>query len=198
MPNYADGKIYKIICDESDLIYIGSTCQTLANRLSQHKNKSNFKCCSKELFKLGNCSIVLIEKFPCKDKDELHAREQYYIDQFKDKCINKQKASTGIKAESRKDYAEQYEQQYTETRILKYEENRNEILQKAKKYYEENKDIIKERISKYKEQNKDKINQKMKQKLICECSGQYLRMNKARHEKTQKHIAFIESNKMTE
>jgi hypothetical protein len=37
MPNYQDGKIYKIICNITDECYIGSTCElTVARRLAGH------------------------------------------------------------------------------------------------------------------------------------------------------------------
>ena len=37
MPNYQDGKIYKIVCNITDECYIGSTIEpTLARRLAGH------------------------------------------------------------------------------------------------------------------------------------------------------------------
>ena len=44
MVNYEKGKIYKIVCNTTGEIYIGSTTkQTLAQRLSQHV--SQYKRC---------------------------------------------------------------------------------------------------------------------------------------------------------
>jgi len=37
MPDFKQGKIYKIVDITSDKTYVGSTCQTLENRLSGHK-----------------------------------------------------------------------------------------------------------------------------------------------------------------
>ena len=37
MVNYNLGKNYKIVCDESDFVYIGSTCQLLSKRWYHHK-----------------------------------------------------------------------------------------------------------------------------------------------------------------
>jgi hypothetical protein len=34
---YKDGKIYKIVSDKTDMVYIGSTIQTLIKRLCRHK-----------------------------------------------------------------------------------------------------------------------------------------------------------------
>ena len=58
MPNYLLSKIYRLVCDDENLIYYGSTTQLyLASRLSGHKqsylNKVN-SCESKRLYDVGN------------------------------------------------------------------------------------------------------------------------------------------------
>ena len=36
MPDYSKGKIYKIVCNVTGLVYVGSTCEpTLARRLAK-------------------------------------------------------------------------------------------------------------------------------------------------------------------
>ena len=110
--NYKLGKIYKLCSNKTDKIYIGSTAQKyLSTRLARHKQyikewmngKHNYVT-SFEMFKFDDVKIILIESYPCDNKDQLHAREQYWIDQNKDICINHQKAFTGIS--SRLSYAE--------------------------------------------------------------------------------------------
>ena len=84
MTHYSKGKIYKICCDAADEIYIGSTTQPLHKRWFCHKNSKSlgYTYSSIALFDKGNCGIVLIENnFPCQDKNELHARERYWIEQ---------------------------------------------------------------------------------------------------------------------
>lgn len=44
---------------------------------------------SYKLIELGDIDIILLENYPCKDKNELHARERYYIEQYKDSIVNK-------------------------------------------------------------------------------------------------------------
>ena len=97
--NYKNGKIYKIESHLGDKIYIGSTIkQYLSQRFVNHR--SDFKMWQNEkiprrvnsfiLFEeygVENCEIVLIESFPCNSKDELHAREAYYIKTMA--CVNK-------------------------------------------------------------------------------------------------------------
>lgn len=102
MVNYQNGKIYKIITSKSDDIYIGSTASpTLAIRLAQHiysykywKNGTSGNCSSYDLFeKYGSetCSIILIETYPCKSRDELRMREEYHRKKY-DTSINIYKA----------------------------------------------------------------------------------------------------------
>lgn len=86
MPNYADGKIYKIICLTTGLIYVGSTCQPLCKRLAGHRAKTN-RARSKKIIEAGNYIIVLIENFPCENIEQLNAREYEVISSTT--CINR-------------------------------------------------------------------------------------------------------------
>ena len=93
MVNYQLGKIYKIV--SGDLTYIGSTCEpTLARRMAGHKTRYDSWKAGKTRFvtsfkviENGNAEIILIETFPCNTKDELHARERYFIENTI--CVNK-------------------------------------------------------------------------------------------------------------
>ena len=40
MPNYSEGKIYKVVNSINSLIYIGSTCQRLCIRMADHRRKA--------------------------------------------------------------------------------------------------------------------------------------------------------------
>ena len=93
--DYSLGKIYKIVSDQTDDIYIGSTCQKLLSmRLAGHKlsyarwlgGKHNY-ISSFEILKYDDCKIILIESYPCNDKNELLSRERYWVENTK--CINK-------------------------------------------------------------------------------------------------------------
>ena len=144
MKDYSKGKIYFIESNQSDKIYIGSTTSpTLAIRMSKHRN--DYKrylegltryVTSFELLKFDDARIYLIEKYPCKDIDELNAREGYWQREFWTQCHNKNLAGRG-----RKQY---------------YEDNKVIIAEKNKKYREENKDAIKEMKSQDYIKNKEK------------------------------------------
>ena len=76
---YNNSKIYKLINNISDLFYIGSTTKKLSQRLLVHKSLSN-NTMSKTLFSNDAIvSIVLLENYPCNNKNELKLKEIEYI-----------------------------------------------------------------------------------------------------------------------
>jgi predicted lipase len=115
MVNYGNGKIYKLVSNESMMYYIGSTTKEyLCQRMVQHKGDfakwqrgtKNY-ITAYEILKYDDAKIVLVENFPCKSKDELLAREQYYLDQFKQQLVNDVNAK-GLNMQRYKDYNKQY------------------------------------------------------------------------------------------
>jgi hypothetical protein len=78
--NYKDGKIYDLVF-EGNVIYRGSTIQTLENRLKGHRSSSSHGRLSDYIKKVGpqNVDIRLVELYPCKNKGELLTRERYLI-----------------------------------------------------------------------------------------------------------------------
>ncbi len=197
---YARGKIYKIVSDNCDEIYIGSTCEpTLARRLAGHVGhyklylKGNFGFTSSfEILEKGNYSIVLIREYPCETKEQLYAKERHYIEKYKNVCVNKRKGVGMILELGCKEYWKRYREDKRETissQMKKYyEENNKQIKKQHKKYYEENSDIILEKRKIYREKNSDKIREHNNQKMRCKsCGSIYTRRNKQQHRKTQKH-----------
>jgi hypothetical protein len=97
MLDYGKGKIYKIVCNITGLIYIGSTCEPrLPRRLAKHvgnykeylAQKRNFVT-SFKILENGDYDIVLIEDVKCENRDQLFQRERYYQDLIPN--VNKQK-----------------------------------------------------------------------------------------------------------
>ena len=92
--DYSQGKIYKIVCNKTGLLYIGSTCRSLEDRLKEHAynsksylNKKNNIFISSIFVTYNNdYNIELIEHFPCANRKELQKKEYYYIDNIE--CIN--------------------------------------------------------------------------------------------------------------
>ena len=87
MPDYSNGKIYKIYSTKNpNMIYIGSTTQTLKQRLSQHITED---CCEIIFDKYGveTCVIELLQDYPCNTKQELERLECYWIKADRDYTI---------------------------------------------------------------------------------------------------------------
>jgi len=94
--DYNNGKIYKIVCNITGKIYVGSTTkQYLSQRLTWHRNdyrrylKNNnlYITTSYQVLENGSFNIILLENVPCSNRDELRARERYYIETLD--CVNK-------------------------------------------------------------------------------------------------------------
>jgi hypothetical protein len=109
---YSNAKVYKLVC--CDLTYYGSTIQPLYKRKSDHKMKfqlwKNDKyhfVSSFILLEVGEPDIILVESLRCKNKEELHARERFYIEN--NECVNKQ-----IPNRNKTEYMKQYQQEKKE------------------------------------------------------------------------------------
>ena len=128
--DYKNGKIYQILNNVNDDIYVGSTCQALSKRMYQHRSTCNNSYDAKaKLYQLmreigqDNFYIELIETYPCNSKEELNAKEGYYI---------RERATLNMAIAGRK--PKQYK-----------EENKEHIKQTNKQYRENNKEHILEK-----------------------------------------------------
>jgi hypothetical protein len=178
MPNYQNGKIYKIVNTEGTLTYIGSTCQSLAQRKAKHhesykywKNGITNYVTAFKLFDDDEegCQIVLLEAFPCNNRNELEKRERYYIEN--NNCVNKIRP--------------------TRTKQEWIEENKEKHQQYQKQYREDNKDKNREYQKQYRADNNVEIQQFKNDKHKCECGGNYTTSHKAKHIKTFKHLNYL-------
>ena len=143
--DYSKGKIYCIKNDVNDDIYIGSTTQPLCKRMAKHRSSINAKKSENILFyqlmrELGTEAfrIELIEDFSCENREQLQAREGYYIKKLG--TLNK-RVESRTKKEYYQDYKETILQQQKEYR----EDNKEQIQEYRKDYYEKNKEYIKEK-----------------------------------------------------
>ena len=84
---YKNGKIYKLVCNITNEIYIGSTIDTLNRRLTNHKVKPKRPCMSRQILDRGDYKIELIKDYPCNNEEELKWEERKHIDN--NICINK-------------------------------------------------------------------------------------------------------------
>ena len=215
MPDYANGKIYKIepLNGEEGFTYIGSTTKkTLAERMTKHR--SSYKLWKEgakyyissfilfEMFDLENCRIYLIENFPCNSIDELRAREGHYIKTVK--CVNKCVAGR-TKSEYAKDnekkYKEYHEKYRNDHKLEKkeymkqyYKDNVEEKKQKSKEYREAHQDKYKEYLKDYHQKHKEARSEKNKlNKFECTCGTTCRMSDRSSHLKSIKHQNYLEN-----
>ena len=124
MADYSQGKIYKIECNITTDVYFGSTTDKyLSSRVSKHKNSRN--CSAIKIIDRGNFTCKIIEHYPCKSRQELEARERWWIEN--NVCINKKIP--------------------TRTYNEWYEHNKEHRNQQCKEYYQNNKHKLQEKIT---------------------------------------------------
>ena len=197
-------QIYRIKSLQTDKIYIGSTKNTLKNRLSQHKRtykiwvKDNTKkyLTSFEILKFNDYVIELIETCVFIDNAEKLKKEGYYIKLNIEICVNKviagrtkteyYESNKDQIIEKSKQYKEANKEQLAEAKKQYYELNKDQIIEKNKQYYVLNKDRKSEENKQYYELNKDQIIEKSKQykeankEQLAEAKKQYYELNKDR------------------
>lgn len=194
------GRVYKIIVQEGNECYVGSTFNTLRDRFGKHKGlykKSANKCSVSKLFdKYGvdKCKIILIKEYEVEDRKHLEAYETLWICKLKSinmvmpfsnkireirnmrKKEHYQKNKESIN-ESRKDYRKEY-----------YENNKEKHHKLTKEWYENNKEKHHELSKKHYEKNKEKINAKRGEKIPCESCGKIMRRDSISKHKKRFHL----------
>ncbi len=121
-------KIYKIVDNTNDNVYIGITTQNLHTRLSHHKH--NLKCMSREIIKNGDYNILLIEETDDK------TRERYYIENID--CINKY-----IPGQTKQEYYVKNKNKINEYNNIWYKNNKEKKQIKNKEWIKNNTDKVK-------------------------------------------------------
>lgn len=167
MPDYQNGKIYRIVCNVTGKQYIGSTTLSLSQRLAQHvqdytkfcKNQSKYRyITSIEVIKNQDYDIILLEECKCDNKEQLHKRERYYIES--NICVNR-----NVPQQTKKEWD------------IK---NRLHIQQ----YRRANGKM-------YRNAHIEQIQHNANRQCNCMCGSHYTHSNKARHLNSPIHKAFM-------
>lgn len=148
MPDYSQGKIYKITSKEGNISYVGSTTYFyLSQRWGQHRilykkwmeGKHNF-CTSYYVLGFPDSEIELLEEFPCKNIAELNRQEGVWQRRTPN-CVNRTMAGRTKKeyfADNREKLNQRSNEKYHADPSIKqayYQKNRDAILSKAKQRY---------------------------------------------------------------
>ena len=174
---YQQGKIYKIVCNITGEVYIGSTIEILNRRLTNHKVKPKRPCMSKQILDRGDYKIELIKDYPCNSEEELKWEERKHIDN--NICINKY--SPIITEEEKIERKSIAHKNW-------YNKHKQSVLDKIKEDRKNNPEKYRQRDKNKYEKNKEKL----KEKITCECGAIVRRGGIAEHKKTMKHIKLME------
>lgn len=162
--DYQLAKIYKITAPTSNEVYIGSTTKRyLSSRLAVHRTLfSNWKECKQEMYsssyvlfeKYGkeNCTIQLIEDFPCSSKMELLEREQYHLERhpnavnvnraFKYRVRDVQNQNKPFSDEEIDKMKKEYTRNYMRTYFQNNDSKRLKNIENVKKKYHLQKEFL--------------------------------------------------------
>ena len=173
MVNYSNGKIYKLINNVDNEIYVGSTVVPLSKRKGSHVEKSRrfpLRKIYKHLLKIGwnNISIILVESYSCKNKDELTAREQHWIEILKPTLNDRNSYET----------MDMYSIRKKQAKNNAYIKNKEDVL-KANKIYRDATDNY-------------------KKKITCVCGSIISNKSLGRHKKRTFHLEWVKNNNYIE
>jgi hypothetical protein len=163
-----NGRVYKIVCSINDIVYIGSTFNTLRDRFQKHGSKSRCMI-SNYINELGRnkFKIILIKEYQVVDRAHLNAYEQLWIN--KTKCINRNSPFCIHK---------QYKKYY-------YSNNKEADKVRKSKFLLKNPDYF----TNYYHANKEKYQNRNKRKVLCNTCDQIMTYDAHhKHKKTNKHI----------
>ena len=206
MTNYDNSVIYKICCKDEAItdVYVGSTVNA-RNRKHTHKSTCNNKKSEnhnavvyryiRDYGGWENWQFVLLEKFPCKDRQELIIRERYwyemlgaklnvYYPQRSQKERNKEYLSRPEVKEHRKEYRKEYNSRPENRERIKEYQRTTEQKTKKKEYYA-------------RPDNKERMREYNKQTYTCLPCNKVLKIgSKWSHEKTNKHLQNLEKQQI--
>ena len=203
--SFQKGKIYIIRNRINDLVYIGSTCQSLAQRMVQHRRDMNVKRCQDwKLYQLmkelhnENFYIELLENYPCNTKDELNKREGEFIRKYQSQ-LNKR-----IEGRTPKEYREEHKEEATQYHKEYQQNNKEKLLEYQKEYREKNKDKAREYNKDYQQKNKERLTEYSKEyrethkEQISQCKSKIYEKIKDKYSEHKKQYRQQNKDKIAE
>lgn len=187
MSKYADSRVYKLEIGED--IYVGSTKTSLSTRVVNHKSAfKKGKMKQQKLYdainampnKFNDVKPSIIEQVSCETKEQLLARERFWIEQLKPslnmvKFLNKTKED---KQQWEHEYRQNLEVKAKKAeRDRRYREKQGEVLLQKKREY--NKTHKKKPLT---QEQKDEKNVKRREKVECpHCKASFAQAYMSRH-----------------
>lgn len=194
--DYSKTIIYKLCCKDISIIdiYIGHTTN-FNQRKHNHKTiccKENTKNHNLHVYKFirnnggwDNWSMIQIEEFNCNNSREATIRERYWIELLKPR-LNMINPFTSLEEKifQKQDWYEENKEEILQKAKEHYQENKEKKIEYQKQYSKENKEALAEKQKKYREKNKEKLAEQKKE---------YREKNKEKASKA--HKEWCEANK---
>ena len=173
--DYSQTIIYKLCCKDPSIIdiYIGHTTNFI-QRKNSHKtscNNKNDKKYNQYVYQFirnnggwDNWSMLQIDLKECNDKREAELIEHNYIESLK-ATLNNNKPHAMCKENPqkyKKDWYEENKEEILEKAKENYEQNKEQKLEYQKQYAQENKEHISEKQKEYREKNKEYLSEQKK------------------------------------
>ena len=183
--DYSKAKIYQLVNDITDDIYIGSTCQPLSKRMAEHRasmrsNRDNHIKLYQKMSEIGveHFRIELTKECPCENIEQLRAIEGKYIRDMGN--LNKQVAGRTMS-----EYCKEYKERYYPQKQIYRDNNKQSLNEKNKAYYNSKKEEINIK-------NKKRYDEITSVKITCDvCGTVHNKKNKPLHIRSKKHQKAI-------
>lgn len=148
-----NGVVYKIVCNETNETYYGSTIQPLKKRIQGHiyGARANKTCNSKIIINRGNFSVEVCEEVFCETRKELFERERFWIEH--NDCVNRV-----VPLRTYPEFYADNQQKILDYKKEYHEKNRERILAYKKEHYKKNRDRLLAYKKKYREEQKKNKN----------------------------------------
>ncbi len=165
--------VYKLVCDSSDKIYIGSTKCTLEKRFTEHKSR-----CKDPRYNQMKLYSFMIEKGVEHFSIELIEETETFNDREKELISQLRPELNSV----------QYDLEANRQRKILYNRNRFQqkketILAQNKIRYQKNKEVILQRCKEYREKNWDYKNRR----VDCDLCGKNFNCQSMKRHKQMKH-----------
>ena len=204
--DYRKSVIYKICCNDVSItdVYVGSTT-SLSKRKPCHKsacNNERDKAHNLNVYQFiranggwDNWDVVMVEEYPCDNKNQLHTRERYQMELLKanlNSIIPTRTMKEWYKenVEHIKEYQKENAEHIKARKKEYYKENAEHIKSQSKERRKENAEHIKAREKEYQKENTEHIKEYQKayknEKIACaHCNKMLNRSSMARHIKSK-------------
>ncbi len=185
---YQQTIIYGIVCMITKEKYVGSTYQTLEDRVAKHIRQRD--CSAWQILERGNYKAYVIQHYPCNTLREMLVREgawqRAYQKSFGEKLVNKKIEGTFYEEnpETKTMYNTQYYQEHKEEIQANKKQYYEEHKEERKQYNQEHKEEIQANKKQYYEEHKEEIQAREKRPWTCEwCNNTMRNSSKSRHKK---------------